>query len=1170
MAMTCSSCGTNQVDGARFCHECGSAVAPPACGSCGEPIVPGAKFCSACGATQTEVAAVANAPVYAPPSAARRVTSVLFGDLVGFTSLSEARDQEDVRELLSRYFEESSLIVGRYGGTVEKFIGDAVMAVWGVPTAHEDDAERAVRAGLELVNKVAAIGEELGAPELAMRVGIVTGEVAVTIGADHQGMVAGDVVNTASRVQTAAEPGQVWVDETTRLLTTSAITFVDVGSHQMKGKADPMPLWSVRAVVAAMRGAQRADGLEAPLVGRDRELRLFKELFHSADETKKASLLVIDGEPGVGKSRLAWEFEKYVDGLSTNVMWHSGRCVAYGEGVAFFALAEAIRGRLGAVGEDGNDDPSALLESGLEAYVPDMEERSWLRPRLGVLIGIGSVGTFPREDLFAAWTTFLERAGQGENPVVLVIDDAQHADEGLLLFVEHLLLVASFPCFVVLLTRPGLLESHPALATNRRATVLHLPELDDRDISELLGGLVAGLPDDIRAALVERSEGVPLFAVETVRSLIDRDLIVPRGGQYVVADPSAIDLDSVGAPASLQALIAARLDTLSVVQRRVVDQASVLGGSFKREAIAGLCSDIADIDDVLASLVRLQILRQEASRQSAELGQFKFVQSVVPQVAYATLSRRDRKASHLAVISQFEGDGASGGDMAPILAQHYLDAIDAVPSDPDVETLKQAAIALLEKAAKRAQALGSPKEAAAHISGAIALAGDTDSRAGLERDLAFALIDTGEYQEAVDHAIQAVNLFEARGDVVDAGHAAAAQSLALGFLGDNARAVAVAQPHWDAVSERRDADVAQLALTRSMSSANSRMGIDNRDLLERRIKLAEKVGDLGEVANCFTGLSIHYGTVGAISLARVLLEAAAEMSRVNHQPGSLSRALLNLTASRMLDDLDKAVDIGHEAVSVATETGVAIWLGYSQVNLIIALWTSGRWAEADEMLKSEELREELSTVPVSAAIEGAMSVARGIPWTLTWPAEVALASDDSSDQAWKAFAEAIDARQRGDLDAAVRLGVYASEKMYEISGTWDDLCHMWPTAVENALENGDNAAVETLISLIESESGRPVPDGVRIHRKRVAGLMAIRDGEPAEVVESTLREAIAEFETWGAMPYRARTQVDLGTWLVGQGRADEAAALLDSARAAFAELGASAWLEAVEQQPAPR
>jgi class 3 adenylate cyclase len=257
------------------------------------------------------------------PVASRRVTSILFGDLVNFTVLSESRDTEDVRELLARYFDESRRIVERYGGTVEKFIGDAVMAVWGVPTSQEDDAERAVRAGLELVAAVAEFGEEVGAPDLAMRVGVVTGEVAVTVGATQQGMVAGDPVNTAARVQGAAAPGQVWVDETTRLLTSAAISYVDVGSHPLKGKAEPVPLWSVRAVVAAVGGAQRADGLEAPLVGRDRELRLVKELFHRSEESRRPSLLVVEGEAGVGKSRLGWEFEKYIDGLTTTVRWHS-------------------------------------------------------------------------------------------------------------------------------------------------------------------------------------------------------------------------------------------------------------------------------------------------------------------------------------------------------------------------------------------------------------------------------------------------------------------------------------------------------------------------------------------------------------------------------------------------------------------------------------------------------------------------------------------------------------------------------------------------------------------------------------------------------------------------------------------------------------------------------
>ena len=1078
---TCSTCGTEQADGARFCHSCGTPLAAPTCASCGEQMVAGARFCSGCGSSQGGAAPV---PVtsHAQPVAARRVTSVLFGDLVGFTSLSETRDQEEVRDLLSRYFDESRRIIGRYGGTVEKFIGDAVMAVWGVPTAHEDDAERAVRAGLELVNKVAAFGEDLGVPELAMRVGIVTGEVAVTIGAERQGMVAGDAVNTASRVQSTAEPGQVWVDETTRLLTSSAITYLDVGSHQLKGKAVPVPLWSVRAVVAAMRGAQRTGGLEAPLVGRDRELRLFKELFHAAEETGKPALFVVDGEPGVGKSRLAWEFEKYVDGLTSTTKWHSGRCVAYGEGVAFFALAEAIRGRLGSIDTDPDGDPADILDAGLGRYVPDDEERSWLRPRVGALLGIGSVGTFAREDLFSAWATFFERIGEGSHPVVLVIDDAQHADEGLLLFVEHLLAASSFPCFVVLLTRPGLLENRPTLATNRRATVVHLPVLADRDISELLGGLVAGLPDDVRATLVERSEGVPLFAVETVRSLIDRDLVIPRGGQYVLADAAALDLESVGAPASLQALVAARLDTLSVHQRRVVNESSVLGSTFTKESIAGLCPDVPELDAVLASLVRLQILSQESSRLNAEYGQYQFVQSVVRQVAYAMLSRRDRKASHLAVVRQYEDHPDPAGDLAPIVAQHYLDAIESMPGDPDVEELEAHAIGHLERAAARARSLGAPADAAGHLSSALEHATDPTTRARLDCDIAWALVDAGKYDRAAEHAALATEGFDDLGDPIAAGLAAAANATAFTFgPGGNAQAASIAEPRWRALLGREGAEASLLALGKILGATWSRLGKDDREILDIRIQLADKIGDAEALADSFSAMSIHYANSGATSLSRVLMVAAADLARTNHHPVSLARALTNLTVDYMLDDAERAIELGHEAVSVAVRSGASMWVAYAEVNLLLALWTGGRWAEADELLENGVLRVDPSQLGVSASVTGWTSAARGLPWSVPWGAEDRPVQDDPSDVAWAAYAEALSARAGGDLAAGLSLVVDATEKMYTLSGTWDDFTHMWPTAVELALEAEDDVTVARLLTLVDDGVTGRIPPSVHTH-----------------------------------------------------------------------------------------
>ena len=269
--------------------------------------------------------------------------SVLFADLVGFTTLSESRDAEEVRELLSAYFDGARRVIGRYGGRVEKFIGDAVMAVWGAPIAQEDDAERAVRAALDLVDTVAALGEQAGAPDLRARAGVLTGEAAVTIGAEGEGMVAGDLVNTASRVQSAAEPGTVLVGEATRRASEAAIVYEAAGEHELKGKAEPVPLWRAARVVAAARGAQRSTGLEPPFVGRDRELRMVKELFHASAEEGKTQLVSVVGGAGIGKSRLAWEFVKYLDGLAIEARWHRGRCLAYGEGVTYWALAEMVR-----------------------------------------------------------------------------------------------------------------------------------------------------------------------------------------------------------------------------------------------------------------------------------------------------------------------------------------------------------------------------------------------------------------------------------------------------------------------------------------------------------------------------------------------------------------------------------------------------------------------------------------------------------------------------------------------------------------------------------------------------------------------------------------------------------------------------------------------------------
>src|SRR4051794_32503635 len=510
------------------------------CVNCGAAVT--GKFCAECG---TSAPGVIAAPIpqqnNAPPRVAeRRVTSVLFGDLVGFTTLSESRDPEAVRELLSRYFATARTVIERYGGTVEKFIGDAVMAVWGVPAAGEADAERGVRAGLDVITAVTSLGEEVGAPELSMRVGIVTGEVAVTLGATGEGMVAGDAVNTAARVQSTARPGEVWVDEQTRTLTVASVAYADTGTHELKGKREPMQLFAARQIVGVLGGSRRVDGLEAPFVGRDRDLRLVKELFRAPLEEKRPRLVSVVGAAGIGKSRLGWEFDKYSDGITNLVMWHRGRCLAYGDGVAFWALAEMVRMRMGSVEGEASEALLERLRAGLPTYVTDAEERDWLLPRIATLLGVANLvdpgAVFARDDLFAAWRVFFERLAEAAQGCVLVVEDLQWADDGLLDFFEHVVETAQAPIFILTFARPELAERRPRWGSSRRTHALHLEPLPDAVMSELVDGLVHGLPAAMRTQLVTRAEGVPLYAVETVRALIDRDAVVPRDGRYVLAD----------------------------------------------------------------------------------------------------------------------------------------------------------------------------------------------------------------------------------------------------------------------------------------------------------------------------------------------------------------------------------------------------------------------------------------------------------------------------------------------------------------------------------------------------------------------------------------------------------------------------------------------------------
>ena len=485
-------------------------------------------------------------------------------------------------------------------------------------------------------------------------------------------------------------------------------------------------------MLAARGGAQKTVGLEPPFVGRDRELRLVKEVFHSSAEEGKAQLVSVVGTAGLGKSRFAWEFEKYVDGLADLFWWHRGRCLAYGEGVAYWALAEMVRMRAGILEEEAPEPALAKLRASIEEHVADEEERAWLEPRLAHLLGLAERTAPDREDLFSAWRLFFERLAE-QRPVVLIFEDLHWADAGLLDFIEYLLEWSrSHALFVLALARPDLLERRPTFgAGGRNATTLSLEPLSERAMGELLDGFVPGLPDELRGQVLGRAEGVPLYAVETVRMLLDRGLLERHGDFY---RPTG-EIGALDVPETLHALVAARLDGLTPEERRLLQDAAVLGKSFMKSGLSALSTlSEPELEPVLTSLVRKEVLSVQADPRSPERGQYNFVQDLLKHVAYETLAKSERKTRHLAAAAYLvQAFGAGEQEIVEVIAAHYLDAYRAAPDADDAAEIKAKALEMLTRAGERAASLAANEEAQHYFERAAELADDPLAEAGAAR-----------------------------------------------------------------------------------------------------------------------------------------------------------------------------------------------------------------------------------------------------------------------------------------------------------------------------------------------------------------------------------------------------------------------------------------------------
>jgi class 3 adenylate cyclase/tetratricopeptide (TPR) repeat protein len=1156
----CSSCGAENRADAKFCGECGAGLAA-LCPACSTPNEPGRKFCYECGASLGGLPGSAAAVPAQPretPAAERRLVSVLFADLVGFTTLSESRDAEEVRELLSRYFDTCRRLIGLYGGTVEKFIGDAVMAVWGTPTATEDDAERAVRAALDLVTAVSALGDEVGAPELRARAGVLTGEAAVTLGAEGQGMVAGDLVNTASRVQSVAEPGTVFVGESTRRATEQTIVYEEAGSFELKGKEGLTPLWRAQRVVSGLRGSLKSQGLEAPFVGRDRELQQIKDLFHGCADEQKAHLVSVTGIAGIGKSRLAWEFYKYFDGIAETVYWHRGRCLSYGEGVTYWALADMVRMRCRISEEEEPASAQAKLHATLEEHVLDPEERGFVEPRLAHLLGLAEHQARDQQDLFAAWRLFFERLAE-TYPTVLAFEDMQWADASLLDFVEYLLdWSRGSPIFVVTLARPELLERRPTWGAGQRSfSSLYLEPLSREAMEELLTGLVPGLPSEVRDRILARAEGVPLYAVETVRMLLDRGLLVQEGPAYRLTGP----VEALEVPETLHALIAARLDGLMAEERRLLQDAAVLGKTFTRDALAALAGADGDIELLLTALVRKEVLGVQADPRSPEHGQYGFLQDLVRHVAYETLSKRERRARHLSAAEYLSGAFAADEDeVVEVIASHYLSAHEAAPDAEDATEIRGKAQAMLARAGERAASLAAAAEARRYFEQAAELTEDGSERAALLGRAGEMAASAGDPDAARRVFEESIELHEEQGDT----HAAARVLWRLGrvdlFTGRRDEAMTRMERAFAVISA--DEPDEELALLAAGLAAGYWFGGD----LERAAERAELALDISEAHAYPEPLTLALRAKAGVAQSRghseesgALLKRALEIaldSDLGHEAGNCYFNLSDRCFRR--DEYADALGYLDEALALARKLGNRPEEWAVLAERTFPLCMLGRWDEAQAT--SQEFTQEqidaggvvLSLLQTGVEIHirrGELDGAHRIFSMFSRLEE----STDVQERSMYLGSRACLRGAEGRPHEALADGEATIEAGRTLGISQQAVKQGLVEAIEAAFTLGEAAKIEELLTSIEAVPAGSRPPYLDAQARRFRARLA-GDGAGYEAAAEQFRELGIPF--WFAV-----TLLEHAEWLVGHGQPSQAEPLLAEATEIFERLEARPWLE---------
>jgi class 3 adenylate cyclase len=649
----CLLCGEVNDGSQRFCGQCGGALGH-ACASCGEENPHGFRFCGTCGA---EIDAAATSPpgLVEDIDGERRWVTVMFADLSGFTALSEDMDPELVRSMVDRCVSEMGEVVERFGGSVDKIIGDAVMAVFGAPVAHEDDSERAVRAALEIQRRASEQAEDFGG--LGVSIGLNTGEVMFAPVGPHgrrELTVMGDAVNTAARLQAAAASGVVLVGADTQVASERAITYEAMDPILAKGKETPVPAW--RALAPASAPAERPVSA-APFIGRGTELGLLLQTWERTVTELDPQLITLVGPPGIGKTRLTLEFGARVGGAGGRVL--SGRPLPYGESASHWAFGQVIRDACGIFATDSADAAVEKLRRRTESLLPAPEAKE-LTTHLSILARLAEDTVEDRQALFTSAQRFLEALAR-EQPTLVVLEDLHWADESLLELIEGLSVrLADVPLLLLTLARPEFLDERPSWARLPTNVTLQLQPLTRAHAHDLVRRLLSGVPD--HEAVAERVEqaaaGNPLFIEELAAWLAEGDVA-----------------GVAGLPVNVQGIIAARLDQLPARERQVLLDASVIGDYFWEGALEALGGD-SELADTLHGLERRGLVRHNPVSRIRGEQELTFKHGLVREVAYATLPRAARPERHAVVARFIEEAAGDPSAYAVILAHHWREAGD--------------------------------------------------------------------------------------------------------------------------------------------------------------------------------------------------------------------------------------------------------------------------------------------------------------------------------------------------------------------------------------------------------------------------------------------------------------------------------------------------------------